>query len=110
MALNDGDARDALASLGLSQTDDNVNQLLVFAEALDTYEHRTPKYGQNWKRYGWLSNLSDILRKSDRLWSMYWTGKMNPMEGGLDDAIDLLNYIAFFIRNAQDGNERGGVR
>lgn len=84
-----------------------VAHLEVFLEALRIFQSRKI-YGDAWRRHGALSNLLSVARKTDRLMQVYWHGDggMTHKEG-MDDAYDLINYAIFFIRNKEDGNEKG---
>lgn len=96
---------------GIEQTADNLAQFDTFMEALKVYNDRTAPYGQAWEQYGALSNLLNMARKVDRLMAVWWRGSGEDQpalhKDNLDDAIDLLNYDAFFIRNARRGNITG---
>jgi hypothetical protein len=103
--------RELLAAFGMDDTDQNVHQVLVLLEALQVYDQRSQHYGQSWKNYGALSNLLSSARKVDRLMEVWWDADADapPVlhKDGLDDAIDLINYTVFFIRNARAGNLTG---
>lgn len=103
-----------LDEMGVEPTSDNVEQLTVFLQALMVYHGRTGAYGQVWKQYGALSNLLSVARKADRLMSVWWHSQHRPTDrvpllhkDHLDDAIDLLNYCVFFVRNARALNITG---
>lgn len=106
--------------LEIEMTFDNVAQFMIFMEALKLYNDRTRSYGQAWQQYGAMSNLLNIARKTDRLMEVWWTkeaevladdGRVKPLlhKDNLDDAMDLLNYDAFFIRNARAANIFGEI-
>lgn len=96
-----------LQAWGFEPTSANLKQLNVLLEALKIYDSRAI-YGDVWRRYGWLSNLLSVARKVDRLMQLFWfgDGKLDHKEA-LDDAYDLINYAAFFIRNVEADNARG---
>ena len=100
-----------LESHGVAPTEDNAMHLIVFLEALKLYDERTASYGQIWRQYGALSNLLNAARKVDRSMETWWhnDGGAIPIlhKSNLDDAFDALNYLAFFIRNAREGNLTG---
>jgi hypothetical protein len=100
-----------LEAIGLPPTKESVAQLEVFAEALRIFASRNAAYGDVWKQYGALSNLLSVARKVDRLMHSWWEGKGAPAmhKDSLDDAIDNINYTAFFIRNAREGNITGSA-
>lgn len=86
----DPEARNYLYYLGLPVTDTNVMQLQVFSEALKTFHSRDAKYGGLWEQY------------PAEMHAMHCQSKLSRMQviqdEDLDDAVDLLNYAAFFIR------------
>lgn len=93
-----------LDAFGLVRNEDNLHQLKVMMEAVETYAQRSEIYGQLWQQYGALSNLLSVARKADRLMGEWWHTNGAPPsmhKDALDDAIDLLNYTTFFIRNAR---------
>lgn len=111
-------ARTLLRELNIEESADNIAQFMVFLGALKVYNDRTTAYGQVWKQYGALSNLLSVARKVDRMMALWWHkaeevldehGKVKPLlhKDNLDDAVDLLNYCVFFIRNASASNLYG---
>lgn len=98
-------AKDALVALGLKVTDESVLQMSVLAESLQIYQDRDTKYGSAWKRLGALNNLTRMSTKVERLLEMYWHQRdyVESDSLDLDDAYDLINYCAFFIRQAKLG-------
>lgn len=82
----------------------------VLDEALRIYVERSQSYGQVWTHYGARANLLNAARKIDRLMESWWRGEGIPAlhKDNLDDAIDAINYLTFFIRCARDGNLTGG--
>lgn len=90
-------------------TEDNEDQFHVFREALSVYEQRSAIYGDVWQRYGALNNLVRAATKIDRLMAIWYHTDHKPTAstGTLDDAIDALNYLVFFIRLAREGNVTG---
>lgn len=96
-----------LESLDIEPTSDMITQLNVLAEALQIHETRK-SYGDIWRKYGALSNLLSVARKADRLMQIFWHGPGElTHKDSVDDAYDLINYAAFFIRNYTDGNMKG---
>ena len=89
-----------------------AEHLEVLAKAFGLHLQRTEAYGEVWKQYGALSNLLSAARKIDRLMNVWWRndGSIPALHKDvLDDAYDAINYITFFIRNAQNGNIAGSV-
>lgn len=103
-----------LEQFGIQPNEDNARQLLVFLNAVELYDERSRSYGQVWRNYGALSNLLSVARKADRLMKVWWHDRHDEdaaphdfHKDELDDAWDLLNYAAFFIRNAKNLNLTG---
>lgn len=92
--------------------DDRMKQSDVFLKALEIHVGRSEAYGEVWRNYGALSNLLSAARKVDRLMELWWHAGVFPEmpaihKDALDDAFDAINYLAFFIRNATEGNLTG---
>lgn len=88
----------------------------VFDEALRIFTDRNQKYRDTWKQSGALGNLLRTAQKIDRLMAVWWHDEPGEMSGerrppltkaDLDDAYDVINHCAFFIRCAQEGNLTG---
>lgn len=97
-----------------SEVMDNMTEhMMVFCEALEIYEERTVKYGQAWRRRGWLGNIMNLFNCVDRLDGFWWRKDTpDPMiresvDQALDDAFDAINYLIFFIRNVRARNRSG---
>ena len=91
------------------QNVENADEILsVFILALQKFNERNAVRGGLWKRSGWRMNLTFVKSKATRLWSMFGEGKGEP-DLSLDDAVDLLNYVAFFIITYDRGDEHGTV-
>lgn len=119
----DTQLRAAAEALQLPTDGDSLDQLAVFVRAMDIFVDRRKEYGKLWKVDGWRGSIFHVRHKFRRMWKMFWLGEggsqidvttleddfRNHVQGEprLDDAFDLLNYDAFFIRNVQDGNENG---
>jgi len=87
-------------------------QLAVILEALEVYRQRSVSYGEVWRQYGATGNLLQAARKVDRLMEMWWhnpDGAAALQKDALDDAIDAINYLVFFIRLAREGNLTGSA-
>lgn len=94
-----------------STAQDFAEHAKVFNEAHRIFIDRSKHYGQLHRQYGALSNLLQAARKIDRLMEYWWHAEETPAihKDALDDAFDGLNYLAFFIRNARDGNLTGAA-
>lgn len=106
--------------LGVEANPNNVEHFMTLMQALLIYNERSHSYNQVWKQYGALSNLLNAARKVDRLMEYWWTkqeeildsnGRVRPLlhKDNLDDALDAVSYLVFFMRNAQAGNIFGGI-
>jgi len=97
-----------LVLAGLEDTDTNRQQLAIFLDAMHIFQERNAKYGDLWKEYGWRGNLLHVQSKAARVRKVWWDGK-DPFghNEDCDDAYDLINYTAFFIRNVGEDNELG---
>jgi hypothetical protein len=94
----------------ITPNDAMIDQLSIFMDAMDLYQARRQRYGDGWQRYGWLDSLFHMRNKMLRIEAEFWTTPPDNSHEAtvrLDNAMDLLNYIAFFIRNVYDENERG---
>lgn len=112
-----GQIQNALYALGLdagSEDHDVHEHGIMLAEILATYVDRNGKYKGAWKTYGALSQLVRAANKIDRLMNVWWfepdaddmEQKQRVPAGpeDLDDAIDCINHLLFFLRNAKEGN------
>lgn len=98
----------ALELLEFEDTPTNRDQLMVFIRSMRLFEERNKKYGDLWKEYGWRGNLLHVQSKAARVRKVWWDQATQPPgDQDLDDAFDLINYAAFFIRNVEEGNELG---
>jgi hypothetical protein len=94
-----------LADIGLPLTPDAVDQLVqAFIPALKIIcERGYHPEGNTWREAGWRGVLTDIKKKSNRLWYRSW------VKGGFDEdsARDLINFAGFYIRLGNKGKEWG---
>jgi hypothetical protein len=97
-------AVDYLLALGLKPTEDAVEQLaLAFTPALVIMCERGGKRGQIWRQSGWRGALFEARKKLERLWYMDWVqSRPDP-----DSAVDLLNFIGFYMRSRDDDKAWG---
>lgn len=99
-------AAEAVKHLGLSAKPTTVEQMDVFREALELFEQRNNSddgYSDLWKEYGWEDSLVHMRSKLRRVEQRF----RNLTSQDLDDALDLLNYTVFFIRNVRAANPNG---
>ena len=76
---------------------------MVFAEAFLIFCQRTDRHGASWKQSGWRGALFDSHKKMDRLWQEFMINEEPPPD--LDSALDLLNFVAFFVRGRANNIE-----
>lgn len=98
--------REALEALGFADpTPDMVAQFMIFANAFYIYFSKNGQYGGAWRRLGALNNLTRMSTKVERLLEMFWHQERfrTPAGMDLDDVFDLINYSAFFVRQAMQG-------
>lgn len=106
---------EVLDTFGIEATDDVKEQLVIFLTALRIYDERGKIYGDTWTTYGALNNLLRAATKVDRSMEIWWhdgSNNGNPLmhKDNLDDAIDAINYLVFFIRCVRAGNITGSKR
>lgn len=104
-----------LEAAGWDVNEDNNEQIGVLMQTMLVYVDRNEKYKNTWEQYGALSQLVRAAQKIDRLMSVWWfepglgdleedADRMPLSSADLDDAIDCINHLIFFIRCAQNGN------
>lgn len=106
----DSGRKQAIGALPSDESRNYARHARVLHEALDVVLHRSGSYGSVWQQYGALANLLQAARKVDRLMALWWHDR--PVVGeeialgkdALDDAMDAINYLAFFITMARDGS------
>jgi hypothetical protein len=83
-------------------------QMAVFVRCFQIYRDRQEQHGDPvWQASGWRGMLVDMRKKLDRLWYATWDADDETVMLALDSAFDLINYTAFFIRQAEDANRDG---
>lgn len=92
---------DVLEFLGLALSDTNRKQLAVMLEALEIFDERNVKYGDAWKEGGWEDSALHLRSKAVRVYSSTKGTLLKPFDY-LDDALDAINYAAFYVRNVRD--------
>lgn len=79
----------------------------VLLAAVEKYQERSAQYDGDdpWGKGGYKAQLVEMRKKLDRLWT-HWDGEkgFNQVE---DDALDLINYAAFFLILAERGDSDG---
>lgn len=101
-------ARDFVGQMGYDETGTNIEQMKVYIDAFEIFVERNERYEDLWKQYGWMDTLTHVRSKALRLVRKFW--REDPEQEDetlLDDALDLVNYATFFIRNFRSGNKWG---
>lgn len=83
--------------------DQNMHQVIL-GEAFEKFVERDRHYQGLWRKRGWRDSLHHIESKSQRIVHL---GQLQVYEHSdllvaVDDALDLINYSAFLIRNIRD--------
>ena len=80
-----------------------AEQLLVLQEAFEKFQERNKKYKDLWKKGGWRDSAHHIRSKSERIVHLLSEpSDDSDAELFIEDAIDLINYAAFFVRNVRE--------
>ena len=111
MHFSSSSDRAMLRSLPPGQSRAAVEHAQGLQDAASLMLHRTASYGLAWQRYGALSNLVNAARKVERLMGVWWdqnNGELPELhKDALDDAVDAINYLQFFITLAREGDITG---
>lgn len=85
-------------------SEEMLQQFGVVMGSISVFDQKDRIYGSAWKRLGALNNLTRMATKVERLLEQFWHNSSDvPAVPDLDDAYDLINYSAFFIRQASSG-------
>lgn len=114
MHFNTDEEQRALLMLEPEMAQAAVEHAQTLDEAATLMLHRTASYGVVWRRFGAMSNLLNAARKVGRLMEVWYQSsdvERLPVlhKDGLDDAWDAINYLAFFIQCARQGNITGDL-
>lgn len=97
-----------LDQLRVEKTTTNVHQLNVLLGAFEKFVQRNERYKDVWRESGWKGSLFDMRKKLTRIWRVFWRSEPEQqIDLECDDAYDLINFTAFFIRNVKDDNQWG---
>jgi hypothetical protein len=111
----DATARKFLVEMGVvaEPSDEDVAHLYVLLQALRTYSIKDQTHKGLWRYFGAIDSAHQARAKATRTYNIsiqllrnpdsFRAGHKDPM----DDAIDLINYAAFFIRNVSEGRYGG---
>lgn len=78
-------------------------QFDIMDSALSIYFAKNDKRKSSWRGAGWKGNLIEMRKKLDRLWAAW----EEPDEKDIDEALDLINAAAFYIRCVKENNPNG---
>lgn len=103
MGLRDGDITEDLEYYKADLIDTEFEQFNVLAEAFNEFLKKNAKYKDLWKKGGWQDSAHHVRHKAARVAMVL--DEQHDMAAGevIEDAIDLINYAVFFIRNAREG-------
>jgi hypothetical protein len=102
--------KDAIRALPSDDARNYAKHARTLQEAADVMLHRTARYGGTYRQYGALANLLQGATAVNRLMATWWfnTGDRPAFHKDvLDDAYDAINYLAFFIALATEGDVVG---
>jgi len=88
---------------------EEIEHFRVLLQALHKFSERETSYAGAWKDLGAKNNLARAYTKALRLINTFWKRDDHPAAPNmeqLDDAIDLINYAVFFVRQARVGEWR----
>lgn len=100
-----------LRELGFEATEDNIEQLSVFVDALDIYDERERTRGGLWKEFSVVDAGHHLKSKAARLFvaatfdrSTLPDEEFPELDSEIkDSALDAINYAAFAERHRQEG-------
>src|ERR1044072_6965104 len=90
---------DVLAALAVPRTETNQKQMETLLRAFKIFLERNELRKDLWRRAGWRDSLHHIESKTLRIADL---DEGESVAEYIDDALDLINYTAFFIRNVED--------
>jgi hypothetical protein len=73
----------------------------VLIEALEIFLERNAKRADLWKQFGWQDSALHLRSKALRIALALEKDLDIDPEDVLDDAIDIINYAVFFVRNVR---------
>lgn len=91
---------EALNVLGLDNNEDNCAQMQVLVESMFIYQEREAARGGLWKAAGAVDSAHHLKSKGARV--KHAVDHTMP-DAGIDDALDAVNYSAFYVRNVRAG-------
>lgn len=90
-----------LQMMGIPPSDTDVDQMMVMLSAFDIFRQRNERYQDLWREGGYDDSANSLKHKVMRVVQETRTTEGEPQ---IDDALDIINYACFWIRNVNDGN------
>lgn len=84
-----------LAEHDIDPTEDVLAQFDVFMDALNVYYEREQQHGSTWKEFDTADAAHHVKHKAARMANMAGREEVDT-----DEALDAINYAAFFVRHA----------
>lgn len=99
---------------GMKVTDEDWQQLKVLLRALGKFHERDAKHRGLWRYFGAIDSGFQARAKATRTYNVAIGLLKDPesvlgmtvdgrRDDPLDDAIDMINYACFFVRNVEEG-------
>jgi hypothetical protein len=84
-------------------------QYEVLWQAFTKYQERSEQYigDDPYGNGGYRAQIVEMQKKLDRLWIHFNDEDISNHDKIEDDAIDLINYVVFFLRLLREGNRDG---
>ena len=101
-------------SFGFEATDEDAEQFSTMMLALKKFHERDEKHRGLWRYFGAIDSAHQARAKATRTYNVAIgllrdpeqypePGLKSETDDVLDDAVDMINYACFFIRNVNDG-------
>lgn len=91
--------------LSLEEDITESEQLEVLAEAFSKFLERNGKYKDLWRQFGYQDSVHHVRSKAGRLNQLLSEQPTSDeLDLAIDDAIDIINYAVFFIRNVREAD------
>lgn len=97
-------------SFDFEATDEDAKQFMVMMEALKKFHERDEKHRGLWRYFGAIDSAHQARAKATRTYNVAIGLLKGQFEKGdvfgevvNDDAIDMINYACFFVRNVEEG-------
>lgn len=109
MATSEVKAQNALAELGLPTNDSMVAQMVIVAEALALFDERSSLRGNLWREFPPTDKVTHLtsklarIRMGEEVLASGVSVKPDAIQSLADEALDMINYAAFYVRQRRDG-------